>query len=242
MVTQDIKPAFRFKQFSIVQQNVGMKLNTDGVLLGAWTSVTNRRALLDIGTGTGIIALMLAQKSNEKARIDAVEIDPLACLDAFTNINNCPFYKKLSLFNSSIQDFILTKHRSYDCIVSNPPYFTDSTSPSTDQKAMGKHTVTLTHTELIDCVAKLLTDRGKFSVILPDNEGRKMIKLAKSRALYPNKITEVSSVVGRGIERLLIEFGRTDTETQIDHLVIKDIDGTYTQDYIDLTKDFYLKF
>lgn len=243
MIVEEFKPSFHFKQFSIAQERAAMKLSTDGVLLGAWTNVKNASKILDIGTGTGILALMMAQKSKKSSTITAVEIDEHACLDAKMNFNNSPFGAKISLFHSSIQQFSLNTSEKFDLIISNPPYYTDGTSSSDSKVATVKHAIKLPHAELLESVSKLLNENGSFNLILPHVEGLKFIKLANDLGLYPTQLTHVISVEGRPIERLLIVLKKTKENKKEDQLIIKSKDNNlFTDKYMSLTKDFYLKF
>jgi tRNA1Val (adenine37-N6)-methyltransferase len=243
MVRENIKPAFHFKQFNIVQTRAAMKLNTDGVLLGAWTITGDSRNILDIGTGTGILALMMAQKSSAISEITAVEIDKNSCLDAGINFKNSPFFHKIKLIHQSIQNFSENTKKSFDLIISNPPYYTEGTSPNDANRASVKHTINLPHRELLFSVSKLLTDNGSFNLILPFTEGKKFIKSAEEFTLFPENITHVVSVEGRPVERLLIRLCKFKKDTIHDSITIKHSDNlTFTEKYIRLTKEFYMKF
>lgn len=243
MHDQTLKPAFSFKQFSIVQDNCVMKLNTDGVLLGAWCEVGHKKRILDIGTGTGIIALMVAQRSREEANITAVDIDEGACMDALTNVANSPFSGFISVRQIAVQDFAKEAEEKFDLIISNPPFFTGGTFSANENKANVRHAIKLPHGELLHAVQKLLSEDGSFALILPYLEGLRLIELAERCNLHASRITEVISKTDRPIERLLIEFTRTKSEPLTSQLVIHDLEkGYYHEDYISLTRDFYLKF
>lgn len=243
MIREETKPAFHFKQFSIVQSRAAMKLNTDGVLLGAWTETENATQILDIGTGTGILALMMAQKSSTNCFVTAVEIDNNSCLDASFNFINSPFRDRIELINDSIQNYSTHASRRFDLIISNPPYYTEGTSPPDSSRAQVKHTLKLSHPELLESVSKLLSTNGFFNLILPYSEGKKIVKMAEDYHLYANKITQVISVDGRPTERLLIRLSTKKTEPHLESLTIKLSDNmTFSEQYKELTKDFYLKF
>ena len=235
--------AFNFKQFSIVQDNCVMKLNTDGVLLGAWCEVEGVKNVLDIGTGTGIIALMVAQRASRNAKITAVDIDEGACLDAKINVSNSPFLDNIEVVNAAVQDFAFAATQEYDLIISNPPFFTGGTFSANENKANVRHAIKLPHGELLSSVQKLLSPTGRFALILPYLEGLRMIELAERAHLVPVRITEVISKTDRPIERLLIEFSKKPATCKSTQIVIHDIEkNDYHEDYINLTKDFYLKF
>jgi tRNA1Val (adenine37-N6)-methyltransferase len=243
MIVETFKPAFHFKQFSIVQDRASMKISTDGVLLGAWTNINGETKVLDIGTGTGILALMLAQKSSELTKILALEIDKMSCLDAEINFINSPFHKKILLVHDSIQNFALNNHKKFDLIISNPPYYTDGTTPIDTNRANVKHAKTLPHIDLIQSVIKLLKHNGTFNLILPYSEGNRFIKLSEGFGLFPSKITHVVSVEGRAVERILIKMQKNKIYPEIDQIIIKkSCNEKYSEEYVTLTKEYYLKF
>lgn len=243
MSLEKIKAAFNFKQFSIVQDHCVMKLNTDGVLLGAWCDLKDVKNVLDIGTGTGIIALMVAQRSEHETRVTAVDIDEGACIDASINVANSPFAEKIEVINTSVQDFSFETNQLFDLIISNPPFFTGGTFSANENKANVRHAIKLPHGELLTSVQRLLKPTGKFALILPYLEGLRLIELAERSHLYPVRITEVISKTDRPIERLLIELSKTNKVCLKDKMTIHDAEkNDYHEDYIGLTKDFYLKF
>jgi len=243
MSPEKLKAAFNFKQFSIVQDHCVMKLNTDGVLLGAWCDVTGASNVLDIGTGTGIIALMVAQRAAENAKITAVDIDDGACIDASINVANSPFADKIMVVNSSVQDFSYESIDNFDLIISNPPFFTGGTFSANENKANVRHAIKLPHGELLTSVQRLLKPNGKFALILPYLEGLRLIELAERSNLFPVRITEVMSKTDRPIERLLIELSKKKVDCAQNQVIINDSEkNDYHQDYVQLTKDFYLKF
>lgn len=243
MHEQTLKPAFNFKQFSIVQDHCVMKLNTDGVLLGAWCDVENKKQILDIGTGTGIIALMVAQRVANSTNIVALDIDEGACIDARINVMNSPFSNAITVEQIAVQDFAKDADETFDLIISNPPFFTGGTFSANENKANVRHAIKLPHGELIHAVQRLLSSNGIFSLILPYLEGLRLIELGQRSKLYATRITEVISKTNRPIERLLIEFSKENKECKTNQLVIHDLEKDYYHDdYIALTKDFYLKF
>lgn len=220
-----------------------MKMTTDSVLLGAWASVMGCRLILDIGTGTGIIALMMAQR-NEEVRIDAVEIDNEAAHLAVTNFSNSRFSERLNGYHASIQDYSDTLETTYDLIVSNPPYFNNSLTADDINKTWARHTVLLSHEDLIQSVEKMISPNGLFEVILPFHEGKEFIdKALKTERFYLAKLTKVYSSLGKSIERLLISLSRKPkTNPLVNKLVIRNSvkDKDYTEEFIGLTKEFYL--
>lgn len=239
MTTKSVKP-FQFKQFSIDQDQCSMKVGTDGVLLGAWVDCADKKNILDIGTGTGLIAIMLAQRNNI-ASVHGVEIDHLACSQAKDNMQNSPFADRLKVIESSIQDYSFHKEK-YDLIVSNPPFFTGGTLSQNQERDAVRHTVKLPHGALLLSVQRLLEEDGKFAVILPFIEGLRFKELAATYNLHCSRETEVKPKEDKPVERLLLEFEKTKKTPVTDQLVIqKEARNDWTQQYIDLTKAFYLK-
>ena len=232
---------FRFKQFEIHQQQSTMKVGTDGVLLGAWANVDGAKRILDIGTGTGLIALMAAQR-NEKANIDAVEIDTNAFEEAAYNFNKSTWSHRLNIFNQSIQDFSETYQLKYDVIISNPPYFINSTKSHNFSKNQVRHTDSLSFDELITAVSQLLSDSGRFSLILPNTEGEHFYHLAKANQLHCSRKVRVRGRADKPVERLLMEFSKEETYEEEGEFVIQKSSKRhdYTAAYINLTKDYYL--
>jgi len=230
---------FQFKQFKVEQSKAAMKVGTDGVLLGAWVDVENRKTALDIGTGTGLIALMLAQK-NINLKIDAVELDKSASIQAEFNFKSSPWLSRLKIFNSSIQDF--NNKNKYDLIVSNPPYFDCSFLAKGQQRQIARHTNTLSIDDLIKSAKRLLNRNGKLSLILPYTNSLDFITIAKEHQLYLNRITKVYPTNTSQVKRALIEFSFNKDVIREDKLVIEPTNRhEYSKEYIDLTKDFYLK-
>ena len=233
---------FRFKQFTIEQGKSAMKVGTDGVLLGAWVDISSVTNILDIGTGTGLIALMLAQRT-PLSNITAIEIDHLASEQALENFQNSPWSNRLSLFNQSVQIYAKDTSRSFDLIVSNPPYFENILTSDNTQRQIARHTNTLSFEELLEVVRKLLMANGIFSVILPYSLKSTFVELAKQQSLFLNKITHVYSTNKSEIKRVLLSFSFKKTEIKKDALVIEpDKRHQYSKEYIQMTEDFYLNF
>src|SRR5688572_28245976 len=172
---------FHFKQFSVRHDRSGMKVGTDGVLLGAWVEVKNAKRLLDIGTGTGVIALMLAQRTQPDVTIDAIEIDPDAIEDASENFSSSPWSNRFTLHRGRVQEF---SSKKFDILVSNPPYFIDSYKPPNDQRIIARHSESLSFEDLLRVSEKLLTENGTLNVILPYTEGLQFIDLAEKSGYY----------------------------------------------------------
>lgn len=239
MATEQAQP-FRFKQFTVHQDKCTMKIGTDGVLLGAWANMESAKTALDIGTGTGVIAIMLAQRSSD-CQVFGIEIDRVACEQAAENMKASPFADRLSAINSSIQDFTDQSDQTFDLIVSNPPFFSGGTFSHNENRNNVRHTVKLPHGDLLGAVRKLLSAEGRFCVILPLIEGMRFRELARTYNLYCTKMTEVIPKADKQVERLLLEFQRREVALKKDQLVIQNQNrNDWTPEYVDLTKDFYL--
>ncbi len=234
-----IKP-FQFKMFSIEQDQCTMKVGTDGILLGAWAPIEMARRILDIGTGTGLIAIMLAQRTKE-ARVDAVEIEAAACKQASDNMANAPWSDRLKAINIAIQEYAVSKVEPYDLIVSNPPFFSGGTFSKNQDKNQVRHTVKLPHGELLTAVRTLLAPAGKFCVVLPLIEGLRLKELARSYNLYCTRITEVFPRSDKQLERLLMQFEKKEVSLRKEKLVLlQGKDNNRTAEYASLTNEFYL--
>ncbi len=233
---------FQFKKFSIDQDRCAMKVGTDSVLLGAWTLLENNPfSILDIGTGTGIIALMLAQRSHAE-QIDALEIDEDAYEQATDNFENSPWNDRLFCFHAGLDEFVEEPEDEYDLIVSNPPFYSEDYKSSNDQRDLARFQDAMPFEDLIEAAALLLSENGIFSVIIPFKEEEKFLALANEHELYPLKITHVKGTPTSEIKRSLLAFSRTETNNfPIDELIIETARHIYTPEYIALTKDFYLK-
>ncbi|MBR2859549.1 MAG: methyltransferase [Alistipes sp.] len=229
---------FRFKQFSVEQDDVAMKVGTDGVLLGAWADCEGAERILDIGTGTGVIALQMAQRNSE-AQICAVEIDETATRRARSNFDMSPWAERLTVEQTAVQEFAPAEE--FDLIVSNPPYFVDSLLPPDAKRSTARHTHDLTFEELDNAAARLLSESGKFALILPVTEFEKYLTLTQ---LHLVRRCDVCPVEGGAVKRIMGEFAKQKS-TAIKHETIaieRGRRGDYTDDYRALTKDFYLKF
>ncbi|MFT7335526.1 MAG: tRNA1Val (adenine37-N6)-methyltransferase [Porticoccaceae bacterium] len=233
---------FQFKQFSIEQDRCAMKIGTDGVLLGAWIPIDNNPfSILDIGTGTGIIALMLAQRSNAE-QIDALEIDEEAYEQSVDNFENSPWSDRLFSFHAGLDEFIEEPEDEYDLIVSNPPFYSEDYKTESIQRDTARFQDAMPFADLIKAAALLLSENGIFSAIIPFKEENTFLTLAKEYGLYPLKITRVKGTPATEVKRSLLAFGRNENlDFIIDELVIENARHIYTQEYIELTKEFYLK-
>lgn len=234
--------SFQFKQFSIEQDRCAMKVGTDGVLLGAWSPIPeNVFSVLDIGAGTGIIALMIAQRSFAE-QIDAVEIDEEAYEQAVENFENSPWSDRLFCFHAGLDEFVEEPEDEYDLIISNPPFYTEDYKTENEQRDLARFADAMPFEELIEAVALLLSESGIFSVIIPYKEEEKFIALAKEVDLFTIKITRVKGTPTSEIKRSLLAFSRNEIESvPVDELTIEISRHIYTDEYIALTRDFYLK-
>lgn len=218
-----------------------MKVGTDGVLLGAWAEVAGAQSVLDVGAGSGLIAIMLAQRAPD-AQIHAVEIDENAFSQAVENMRQSPWSDRLQAFHQSIQDFSKSVSDQYDLIVSNPPFFSGGTFSSSQDKLSVRHTVKLPHGDLLSSVRTLLKENGRFCVILPHLEGLRFKELASGYHLYCTKITEVKAFPGKAVERMLLQFERKIAPAEKNTLVIHpENSNQWTEDYLALTSPFYVK-
>jgi tRNA1Val (adenine37-N6)-methyltransferase len=233
---------FSFKQFSIQQDRCAMKIGTDGVLLGAWTPIKNNPfSILDIGAGTGVIALMLAQRSNAE-QIDALEIDEEAYEQSVDNFENSPWSDRLFCFHAGLDEFVEEPEDEYDLIVSNPPFYTDDYKSENEQRDLARFADAMPFEDLIEAAALLLSENGIFAVIIPFKEEGNFLALAKEYELHPLKITRVKGSPTTEIKRSLLAFSRNENNNfTVDELTIETSRHQYTPEYIELTKDFYLK-
>lgn len=232
---------FYFKHFSVRQNQSAMKVGTDGVLIGAWTNIfPEYRRILDIGTGTGVIAIMMAQRT-EDALITGVEIEPRAADEAFFNAAACQWRDRIKIVCSSIQEF--KPEGKFDLIISNPPYFNGSYKSEDIERMAARHAELLTGDDLLDSVARLLEpEGGTFSAIFPYDIGAVTIAKAAQRGLFCKRICNVHPKERRQTKRIMAEFTFNRTTTEIEDFTIMDDKNNFTRQYKSLTKDFYLKF
>lgn len=214
-----------------------MKVGTDGVLLGAWTDTGNAGSILDVGTGTGLIALMLAQKTN--APVDAIDIDENACRQACENVAASPFSKQIRVIHSSFADF--QPADKYDLIVSNPPYFSQSLKSPDDKRSKARHDDHLLLHDLIGGSKKILSESGRIALILPVEQERKLTEILTQNQLYRTRQTNVIPVAGKQIKRILVELSATPAPDYAPECLAIEVERhKYTKEYEALTRDFYL--
>lgn len=216
-----------------------MKVGTDAVLLGAWVDVSKAKKILDVGTGCGIIALMLAQRTNEDVRIEAIEIEKQDAIQASDNFDRSPWKNRIKVTHQSLQAFNGTQ--SYDLIVSNPPYFNNSQLPPIFDRANARHTRSLSYQELIDHSLRLLKKNGKIAVVLPHAEGNEFANLASLKGLICNRQLAFYSRKEKPQERWLFEFSLHPSISKAEQLILHEGGESWSDDYKKLTKEFYLK-
>lgn len=229
---------FKFKQFSVCDDRASMKVGTDAVLLGAWVDILLAKNILDIGAGSGIIALMIAQRTGPNVKINAVELLAQDAQQASENISNSPWLGKISVSNTSIQEFYPGRH--YDRIICNPPYFSKSLLPPIDTRIKVRHDTALTLDELLAATGRLLSPMGKLSLILPFVESKAFIQKANSTGLFLHHLTKFFTRHGKAQERTLMEFGFTTAPLREDSLILYQSKSHWTKEYRKLTQDFYL--
>ena len=229
---------FHFKQFSIAHDRCTHKVGTDGVLLGAWVNVEKVNTILEIGTGSGVVAIMLAQRTAAETKIDAIEIEKDDAQQAMDNVQHSPWKEKVRIHLCAAQDFYPNKQ--YDLIVSNPPYFINSQHPPKQKRKQARHTESLSFAELLDTVIRLLKDDGKFAVILPFREGLQFITLAQEYKLYCNKQIAFKTRAHKPVERWLLEFSYQKVINQQNELLLYHHSNEWSEQYKNLTREFYI--
>ncbi|NQU86601.1 MAG: methyltransferase [Mariniphaga sp.] len=232
---------FQFKQFTVIQEKSAMKVGTDGVLLGAWANVSNAKEILDVGTGTGVIALMMAQRSN--AKITAIEIEKNSFKEASFNFQNSPWSNRFISINDSFQNYSSNSTEKYDLIISNPPFFENVSKALNQNRSNARHNDLLPFQDLIQGSFKLLNDTGRLAIVIPTEQSERIIFLAETIKLYIERLTKVKPKPGKPSHRHLIEFSMKKLNPLIDELTIeKETHHNFTMEYKNLTKDFYLAF
>ncbi len=232
---------FHFKQFSINQDKCAMKVGTDGVLLGAWVETASVRSFLDVGTGTGLIALMLAQRSN--AVIDAIEIDTSACIQARENVQASPWADRIKVYHSSFKEYMYHASVRYDYIVSNPPYFERSLHALDSSRSVARHDRKFNMEEFIIGSFNLLSGRGRLSMIVPYTSGTHIVETAAEIGLFLNRSMKIRPVPGKTYKRIMMEFSRQQESVSEEELIIEaGKRHNYSPEYRALTREFYLAF
>ena len=233
---------FRFKQFMVRQGSAAMKVGVDSVLLGAWADANNAVRILDVGTGTGLLALMMAQR-NPNVLIDAVEIDAETCRQAYENVINSPWSNRIRIICDDFLRFADHCPFRYDLLISNPPYFTASLKPMDGKRDVARHNNSLPHLRLLTGSAKVLRPSGVLTVVLPTAEAIALIDEAATCGLFVKRTLHVQSLPSKPVSRMLVELSKTKYPSDEKTLCIeKDDRSDFTGEYKYLTKEFYLKF
>lgn len=218
-----------------------MKIGTDGVLLGAWVSIKNNPfSILDIGAGTGIIALQLAQRSNAEM-IDAVEIDKKAYEQCVDNFENSPWGDRLFCYHASLEEFVDEFDDKYDIVISNPPFYSEDYKSSNESRDKARFSEAMPFDELIESASRLLSDQGVFAVIVPRKEEDRFIKMASKVNLFPNRICRVRGNETSEEKRSMLEFSFEKISPNLENLTIETSRHNYTEEYKSLVESFYLK-
>lgn len=238
-----MKP-FQFKEFTVHQDKTAMKIGTDAVLLGAWIDLGNYPdSILDVGSGTGVISLMLAQRSNAMT-IDAVEIEENAYEQSVGNFELSDWGDRLFCYNSSFQDFAIEmeeEEETYELIVSNPPFYTDDFETADAARNKARFTSALSFNDLLKGVVAILNENGVFSTIIPFKEEERFVNLARENNLFLHKVCHVKGTPTSEVKRSLLSFSFEEKPLIKEELVIEVARHQYTEEYIQLTKGFYLK-
>lgn len=234
---------FQFKHFRIIQDKCAMKVGTDGVLLGAWTPIEGAQSILDVGSGTGLLGLMLAQRAPE-AEITAVELDQDACLQSLENVQQSPWANRVEVINVDFRLFSSVDKRRYDLIVSNPPYFVNSQRSSVEARTVARHTTLLSYYELIEGVMRLLKPEGRCSIILPAGNYQLFSGLAMTAGLFEIRRMLVNPTPQKPVSRILSVWSRLETDSHAEERMVLEVKGRhdYSADYRKLTRDFYLQY
>ncbi len=232
---------FKFKEFTVSQNKCAMKIGTDSVLLGAWTSVENNPfSVLDVGAGTGVLSLMLAQRSNAE-NIEAIEIDADAYEQCSENFESSPWADRLFCYHASLLEFVEEVEDEYDLIICNPPFYSEDYKTENEARNLARFNDAMPFEHLIHAVAHLLSDDGIFSVVIPFKKEERLIMLASKVGLFLNRSLRIKGNADSETKRSLLEFSFNETKIETSELIIETARHQYTQDYINLTKDFYLK-
>ena len=242
---------FRFKRFDVVNERSAMKVNTDGVLLGAaMTILSTDRTMLDVGTGTGTIALMAAQRLSsvilsevKNLRIDAIDIDEASASEAAANFTDSPWSAALKPHHLPLEEFADSTDSRYDLIFSNPPYFEDSLTAPDERKSTARHTSDgLSYRDIFEFAKDRLSENGRVSLVLPADQEAALTRYARMCGLHLFRILRIRTVPRKAPSRMIAEFSRIRCAEPVQELLTIQDEGKYTQEYLSLTRDFYLKF
>lgn len=233
---------FTFKKFFVAHDRCAMKVGTDAVLLGAWVELGQAQRLLDIGCGSGLIALMLAQRSSDDVLIDAVELDEMAAAQANDNVQDSPWAHRIQVHAQDIHHFALRHSHCFDLIVSNPPYFEPAVACRDQARTHARYTETLTHHALLDCAALIISEKGHFCVVLPYSIGEVFERDAHQRGWHTARRLNIRDRADTLRHRILLSLTRRPVKQQEKELIIKRPDGSYSNDFRQLITNFYLNY
>ena len=233
--------SFKFKQFSLQDTHSAMKVGTDGVLLGAWADIPGEGRILDVGCGSGIIALMCAQRSSKEVAIEAIEIDAGAAKDALANFNNSAWHDRINLICADFRSYASTCSVRYNAIISNPPFFKDSLKPGNKSREIARHTDSLEYDDLFNGCGKILAENGKISLITTWESYGDIAKAATENRMFLYRRTDVFTTAEEKFpKRVLTEWSRTPTDYIWNSITINTALGTYSEEYKNMVGDFYI--
>ncbi|GAB4126000.1 MAG: methyltransferase [Raineya sp.] len=238
---RDKNTHFQFKHFRINQAGAAMKVSTEACILGGYCEQAKPQNILDIGTGTGLLALMLNQKYPQ-ASVTALEIEKNAFLQAQENVNQNLLAGKINVLHQSVQDFSLSSQEAFDLIVCNPPFYRKHLLSVNKYRNLALHQESLSLEELAECIKILLASKGLAFVLLPPKPMQQFILLCKEKTLFPQKVLEIYHSPQHQLFRYVVAFGFAQIEANLEKLYIKNTDATYTEPFQKLLKDFYLAF
>lgn len=232
---------FRFKQFQLTDDHSAMKVGMDSVLLACWLRAANYSRILDVGCGSGLIALILAQRF-PNAQINGIDIDADSLLDANENFRNSPWNGRLSAMHKDVREY--QAEQSFDLIVTNPPYFSESLLPPETKRAGVRHDIHLSLAELLWSARRLLSAGGTFALVFPYERADELLNQAGDVGFYSKRIMYLRNKPGAQIKRIFVEFvlRKPETEVEKEYLFVRNAEGDYAPEYREITKDFYLKF
>ncbi len=230
-------PYFQFKQFTVYHNACAMKVGTDGCLLGAWASAPNSKTILDVGAGTGLLSLMLAQRF-EFAQIEALEIEQICAKQCAENVANSPFANRVKTHATALQNF--TTSTKYDLIVSNPPYFKNALLPEKEQRQTARHDAELNAETLFFYTSKILANTGKICIIIPSDRCEDFLREAQKNKLFLQQKTTVKPTPQKPPKRVLLQFGFDENALTENEIFIEKSRGVYSDDFTQLLGDFYL--
>lgn len=237
LAKKQLNKPFHFKQFSINHHNSTMKVGTDAILLGVWSDVNNAEYILDVGTGSGVIALLMAARS--KAMVDSVELDEQSVIEARDNFTKSPFADRLAIYREDFISFAKVTKQKYDIVITNPPFFSNALLPDNQSRKAARHINGLSNDKLCDGVSRLLSKNGVFCLVLPENQSYSFIKTAKEHNLYLYRQQLVYPVSNSKPNRINMELRHNKASKVItEEIFIRDENGNHTDQYKDFTKDY----